>query len=114
MITYRYYLLYRVTQSIARFCRLGEAALWRQSDLPIDSGQSWRRPMDISDVGRSAIGPTPFIPREEYALRIERLKEGMRGQQLDAILLGTGMNFQYFSGFPSPARNVARPFFLLV
>lgn len=38
----------------------------------------------------------------------------MREHRLDAILLGTGMNLQYFSGFPSPQRNVARPFFLLI
>jgi Xaa-Pro aminopeptidase len=68
----------------------------------------------VSGVDEFSTEPTPFIPRQEYALRIERLKEGMRGQKLDAILLGTGMNLQYFSGFPSPARNVARPFFLVV
>ena len=38
----------------------------------------------------------------------------MRRHRLDAILLGTGMNLQYFSSFPSPQRNVARPFFLLI
>ena len=38
----------------------------------------------------------------------------MREHRLDAILLGTGMNLQYFSGFPSPQKNVARPFFLLI
>jgi len=38
----------------------------------------------------------------------------MRQLTLDAVLLGTGMNLQYFSGFPSPIRNVARPFFLLI
>ncbi len=33
---------------------------------------------------------------------------------LDAVLLGTGMNLEYFSGFPSPHKSVARPFFLLI
>lgn len=56
----------------------------------------------------------PLIENEEYRARIEKLRSRMSQQNLDAVLLGTGMNLQYFSGFPSPHRNVARPFFLLI
>jgi Xaa-Pro dipeptidase len=54
------------------------------------------------------------IPATDFAERRERLRSRMRELRLDAVLLGTGMNLQYFSGLPSPQRNVARPFFLLV
>src|ERR1700722_5234813 len=54
------------------------------------------------------------IPAKEFEERVERLRSGMHGLKLDAVLLGTGMNLQYFSGLPSPQKNVARPFFLLV
>jgi len=57
----------------------------------------------------------PFcIKQDEYLARLETLRRRMREQKLDAILLGTGMNLQYFSGFPSPQRSVSRPFFLLI
>lgn len=45
---------------------------------------------------------------------MEKLRFGMREHKLDAILIGTGMNLQYFSGFPSRQRYVTRPFFLLI
>jgi Xaa-Pro aminopeptidase len=54
------------------------------------------------------------IPDTEYGERVERLQLRMHEQRLDAVLLGTGMNLQYFSGLPSPQRNLVRPFFLLI
>ena len=38
----------------------------------------------------------------------------MREAGMQAVLLGTGNNLAYFSGYPSPARSVARPFFVLL
>ena len=38
----------------------------------------------------------------------------MRDAGMQAVLLGTGNNLAYFSGYPSPARSVARPFFVLL
>ena len=54
------------------------------------------------------------IPVEEYPKRLERLRAQMKRRGLDALLLGTGMNLAYFSGYPSPAKNVSRPYFLLL
>jgi len=54
------------------------------------------------------------IPDAEYPRRLERLRRLMKEQNLAALLLGTGMNLAYFSGYPSPPRNVARPFFVLL
>lgn len=55
-----------------------------------------------------------MIPRAEYPQRLERLRAEMRAASLDAVLLSTGMNLAYFTGYPSPARNVARPYFVLL
>ena len=55
-----------------------------------------------------------MIQRAEYLERLERLRAEMRAHSLDAVLLGTGMNLAYFTGYPSPARNVARPYFALL
>jgi Xaa-Pro aminopeptidase len=38
----------------------------------------------------------------------------MREADMQAVLLGTGSNLAYFSGYPSPERSVARPFFVLL
>jgi len=54
------------------------------------------------------------IPPEEYPRRLDRLRSLMGEKKMDGVLLGTGTNLAYFSGYPSPARNVARPFFLLL
>jgi Xaa-Pro aminopeptidase len=56
----------------------------------------------------------PGIPREEYPQRLERLRCLMREAGMEAVLLGTGTNLAYFTGYPSPARSVARPFFVLL
>jgi Xaa-Pro dipeptidase len=65
--------------------------------------------VDVSGVTGSS-----SIPKSEFFGRIEKLRAAMREHRLHAILLGTGMNLQYFSGFPSPQKNVTRPFFLLI
>jgi len=54
------------------------------------------------------------IPDEEYPQRLERLRALMHEKDLDGVLLGTGMNLAYFSGYPSPSTSVPRPFFLLL
>jgi Xaa-Pro aminopeptidase len=50
----------------------------------------------------------------EYPQRLERLRALMVQQGIDAVLLGTGANLAYFSGYPSPARSVPRPLFVLM
>jgi len=54
------------------------------------------------------------IPPEEYPQRLERLRAFMGERGMGGVLLGTGANLAYFSGYPSPARSIARPFFLLL
>jgi len=56
----------------------------------------------------------PRIPAAEYPRRLDRLRALMREKDLRAVLLGTGTNLRYFSGYPSPARSGSRPFFLLL
>jgi Xaa-Pro aminopeptidase len=56
----------------------------------------------------------PHIPAAEYPQRLERLRALMREKDLRAVLLGTGTNLKYFSGYPSPVRSGSRPFFLLL
>lgn len=56
----------------------------------------------------------PTIPREEYPARLERLRILMSEEGINAVLLGTGRNLAYFSGYPSPAKSVPRPFFLIL
>ncbi len=54
------------------------------------------------------------IAREEYTGRLECLRALMRQRKLDALLLGTGTNLAYFSGYPSPSKGGSRPFFLIL
>jgi Xaa-Pro aminopeptidase len=56
----------------------------------------------------------PRIPQEEYPARLERLRVLMKAAGLGGAFLTTGMNLAYFTGYPSPVRNVARPFFVLL
>ena len=56
----------------------------------------------------------PRIPQEEYPERLERLRTLMEGAGLGGAILTTGTNLAYFSAYPSPIRNVARPFFVLL
>jgi Xaa-Pro aminopeptidase len=67
-------------------------------------GSRW----DANDMDRHQ------IPQRESAERVERLRALMPERGLDAVLLGTGTNLKYFSGYPSPARSGSRPFFLLL
>lgn len=50
----------------------------------------------------------------EYHTRLERARALMHASGLDALLVGTGSNFRYLSGYPSPATSTARPFFMIV
>lgn len=50
----------------------------------------------------------------EYSQRLERLRALMREHGMQAVLLGTGSNLAYFTGYPSPPRSVPRPFFALL
>ena len=56
----------------------------------------------------------PVIPTEEFPLRLERLRALMEKKGLAAILLTTGTNLAYFTGYPSPIRSVPRPFFVIL
>jgi Xaa-Pro dipeptidase len=38
----------------------------------------------------------------------------MAAKEMQAVLLGTGNNLRYFSGYPSPSRSIPRPFFTLL
>jgi Xaa-Pro dipeptidase len=50
----------------------------------------------------------------ERSERLERLRALMQEHGMQSVLLGTGTNLAYFSGYPSPSRSVPRPFFLLL
>jgi Xaa-Pro dipeptidase len=54
------------------------------------------------------------IPLSEYPQRLERLRRFMVEKKMHAVLLGTGNNLRYFSGYPSPSRSIPRPFFTLL
>ncbi len=55
----------------------------------------------------------PFPP-EEYRARLARVQAEMDRQSLDGLLLTSGPNLTYLSGYPSPARAASRPFLLVV
>lgn len=50
----------------------------------------------------------------EGPLRIIRAKESMARFRIDALLIATGPNLVYLSGYPSVERTLARPFFLVI
>lgn len=56
----------------------------------------------------------PALPPSEYPERLERLRALMRERGMAAVLLGTGPNLSYFSGYPSPAKGGSRPYFLVL
>jgi Xaa-Pro dipeptidase len=62
----------------------------------------------------TALSDVPQVPLQDYSRRLEQLRALMRPNDLQAVLLGTGTNLRYFSGYPSPARSGSRPFFLLL
>jgi len=51
----------------------------------------------------------PF-DRAEYADRVARVREEMARHGLDGVLLTSGPNLTYLSGYPSPLRAGSRPF----
>ena len=55
----------------------------------------------------------PF-PRDEYAARVARVRGAMARLGLDGMLLTSGPNLTYLSGYPSPLRSGSRPFILLL
>lgn len=54
------------------------------------------------------------VRQSEGAARLNRAQASMARVGLDALLLTTGPNLVYLSGYPSVERTLARPFFLLV
>ncbi len=55
-----------------------------------------------------------LFPIDEYAARIERARALMHDGDIDVLLVGTGTNFTYLSGYPSPSRSPTRPFFFVL
>ena len=51
---------------------------------------------------------------EEFSNRLEGARSGMAESRIDALLVGTGVNLQYFCGYPSPTQSSSRPFLLLL
>ena len=70
--------------------------------------------IESDDLANFPMADLPYIPSSEYPQRLERLRALMRANSFKAVLLGTGMNLKYFSGYPSPTRSGSRPFFLLL
>src|SRR5512133_3099860 len=54
------------------------------------------------------------VTPQELRERAASLRERMAAGGLDAILLTTGDNLRYLSGYPSPARSGPRPFLFLL
>ncbi len=55
----------------------------------------------------------PF-DRDEYLARVARVREEMARLGLDGLLLTSGPNLTYLSGYPSPLRAGSRPFIFLL
>lgn len=55
----------------------------------------------------------PFA-RDEYVARVARVREEMARLGLDGMLLTSGPNLTYLSGYPSPLRAGSRPFIFLL
>jgi Xaa-Pro aminopeptidase len=55
----------------------------------------------------------PFT-RDEYLRRVARVREEMVRLGLDGLLLTSGPNLTYLSGYPSPLRAGSRPFIFLL
>jgi Xaa-Pro aminopeptidase len=51
---------------------------------------------------------------DELERRLAGAQAAMAARQIDALLVGTGVNLQYFCGYPSPAQSSSRPFLLLL
>src|SRR5829696_10495466 len=69
-----------------------------------------RRQASTSFPGaNSGMFDRPF-ERDEYLTRVARVREEMARLGLDGLLLTSGSNLTYLSGYPSPLRAVSRPF----
>ena len=55
----------------------------------------------------------PF-PEDEYQARVARVRQEMARHDLDGLLLTSGPNLTYLSGYPSPLRAGSRPFVFLL
>ncbi|MCC2626433.1 MAG: family metallopeptidase [Thermomicrobiales bacterium] len=55
----------------------------------------------------------PF-DRDEYLARVARVREEMARLGLDGLLLTSGPNLTYLTGYPSPSRAGSRPFIFLL
>ena len=55
----------------------------------------------------------PF-PEDEYQARVARVRQEMARHDLDGLLLTSGPNLTYLSGYPSPLRAGSRPFIFLL
>ncbi len=56
---------------------------------------------------------TPF-PRAEYESRVARVRAEMANRAIDGLLLTSGPNLTYLTGYPSPVRAAARPFIFIL
>jgi Xaa-Pro aminopeptidase len=54
------------------------------------------------------------LPEEEFLRRATQARERMAKANLDALLVATGPNLTYLSGYPSPGRSGARPFVFIL
>jgi len=64
--------------------------------------------------GRIMTPPDLSLTRQELVERADHLRSRMADAQLDALLLTTGDNLRYVSGYPSPARSGPRPFIFIL
>jgi len=54
------------------------------------------------------------FPMDEYAMRIDRVRRLMHRDGIALLLIGTGPNLTYFTGYPSPVKSASRPFVFLL
>src|SRR5829696_1276100 len=73
-----------------------------------------RRQASTSFPGaNSGMFDRPF-ERDEYLTRVARVREEMARLGLDGLLLTSGSNLTYLSGYPSPLRAGSRPFIFVL
>ena len=56
----------------------------------------------------------PDFPPDEYATRIANIRAGMAAAGLDGLLLTSGPNLTYLTGYPSPTRAGSRPYLFIL
>jgi Xaa-Pro dipeptidase len=67
-----------------------------------------------SDHDEPAMGGEVTDRRADGVIRVRRAQAAMARSGLDVLLLATGPNLVYLSGYPSIERTLARPFYLLL